>query len=292
MIILFSKLDLTIQLPVIFLALNPYKFILFMRFFGCLFFLALSLSALSQIQVKVLTYNMYHGELAYEPGKPSLDSIISFINKVQPDFVALQEVDSATGRSANLYGKKTDLIKELAAKTGMNGYFGKAMDFDGGSYGEGLLSVFPLKTVTVPIPSPSGGESRSLMYANIRLSNGQNIIVGGTHLCHESPENRQAQVESIDKLYRSLLVPGIVCGDFNFEASDAPYEAMSNWFKDAAAVKKNVSNTFSSKEPTKRIDYAFITRRGNWKVISAETFPVTYSDHLPVLITLEMTINE
>jgi endonuclease/exonuclease/phosphatase family metal-dependent hydrolase len=263
-----------------------------MRFFGCLLLLTLSFSALSQIQIKVLTYNIYHGELAYEAGKPNLDSVAALIKKVKPDFVALQEVDSATARSAKLYGKKTDLVKELAAKTGMNGYFGKAMDFDGGGYGEGLLSVFPLKTVTGQLPSPKGGEPRSLIYANTRLPNGQNIIIGGTHLCHESAENRQSQVESIDNLYRSLLVPGIICGDFNFEAKDSAYLAMTNWFKDAAVVRNILPNTFSSKVPTKRIDYVFLTKRGNWKVINAETFPVTYSDHLPVLFTLEMTINE
>lgn len=263
-----------------------------MKFLGCLFFLALSLSSLGQIRIKILTYNIYHGEMAYEPGKPSLDSIAAFIKKVQPDFVACQEVDSATGRSALLYGKKTDMMKELAAKTGMNAYFGKAMDYDGGGYGEGLLSVTPLKVNVAILPSPAGGEQRSLIYANTRLPNGQNIIIGGTHLCHEFPENRAAQSESIDKLYRNLLVPGIVCGDFNFENTDPLYEIMTNYFKDAAMVRKMIPPTFSSKEPSKRIDYAFITKRGNWKVINAEVFHVNYSDHMPVLFTLEMTINE
>jgi endonuclease/exonuclease/phosphatase family metal-dependent hydrolase len=263
-----------------------------MKFVGCLLTLTLSLNALSQIKVKVLTYNIYHGEMAYEAGKPSLDSIAAFINKVHPDFVVLQEVDSATGRSATIYGKKIDLVKELGAKTGMNAYFGKSMDYDGGGYGEGLLSMTPLKTNVAILPSPAGGEPRSLIYTNTRLSNGQNIIVGGTHLCHEFPENRTAQAESIDKLYRSLLVPGIVCGDFNFESTDPTYEIMTNYFKDAAMVRKLVPATFSSRNPSKRIDYAFITKRGNWKVINAEVFPVNYSDHLPVLFTFEMTINE
>lgn len=263
-----------------------------MRLYFCLLFLAISPGTLSQTQIKVLSYNIYHGELAYEPGKPNLDSIASFINKVQPDFVACQEVDSATGRSAIYYGKRTDLIKELAAKTGMHGYFGKAMDYDSGGYGEGLLSKNPLQVKVAPLPVPAGGEPRSLIYADTRLSNGQNIIIGGTHLCHEFNENRVAQVESIDKLYRSLLFPSIVCGDFNFESTDPPYQVMLQYWKDAAIVRKNPPNTFSFKDPTKRIDYTFVTKRGNWKIVNVEVFPVNYSDHMPVLATLELTISE
>ena len=239
-----------------------------------------------------MTYNIYHGELPYSPGKPNLDSVAQFINKLQPDFVACQEVDSATGRSQVLYGKKTDLIKELAAKTNMLGYFGKAMDYDGGAYGEGILSRTPLKVNVAVLPTPAGGEPRSLIYANTRLANGQNIIFGGTHLCHQSDSNRLAQVENIDQLYKNLLVPSIVCGDFNFENTEAPYKFMMKYWRDAAEIRTIPPNTFSAEKPTKRIDYLFVTKRGNWKIINAETFPVKYSDHLPVLFTLELTLAE
>jgi endonuclease/exonuclease/phosphatase family metal-dependent hydrolase len=263
-----------------------------MKIIGSLLLLALNFNALSQVKIKVLTYNIFHGEMAYEAGKPNLDSIAALIRKAQPDFVLCQEVDSATDRSAAIYGKKIDFIKELGAKTGMHSYFGKAMDFEGGGYGEGLLSLAPLSTNTLILPSPSGGEPRALIYANTRLPNGQNIIIGGTHLCHQFAENRSAQSEAIEKTYQGLLVPGIVCGDFNFETSEAAYEVMTRYFRDAAMIRKMVPATYSSKEPTRRIDYAFITKRGNWRVVNAEVFPVKYSDHLPVLFTLEMTINE
>ncbi|HZI55060.1 MAG TPA: endonuclease/exonuclease/phosphatase family protein [Chitinophagaceae bacterium] len=263
-----------------------------MKVYYSFFLFLLSFSALSQTRIKVLTYNIFHGELPYSPGKPNLDSIAKLINQLQPDFVACQEVDSATGRSEVLYGKRTDLIKELAAKTSMFGYFGKALEFEGGSYGEGILSKTPLKVSTLSLPIPAGGEPRTLIYANTRLANGQNIIFGGTHLCHQSDSNRVAQVQSIDQLYRSLLVPSIVCGDFNFENTESPYKLMMNYWRDAAEIRTIPPNTFSSDQPTKRIDYLFVTKRGNWKLINAEVFPVKYSDHLPVLFTLELTLAE
>lgn len=253
----------------------------------------LSLRASSQTRVTVLTYNIFHGELPYETGKPNLDSVAALIKSLQPDFVALQEVDSATGRSERIYGKKIDYVKELAERTGMFGYFGRAMEYDSGGYGEGLLSRRPLLAEVAILPSPAGGEPRSLIYANTRLSNGQNIIIGGTHLCHQYDENRMAQVRFVDSIYRSLLVPSIVCGDFNFEDKDTPYTFMSTYWKDAGAVARKVpSPTFSAADPRKRIDYVFYTKRGNWRVIKAETYPVRYSDHLPVLFTFELTLNE
>ena len=248
---------------------------------------------MAQTRVTVLTYNIFHGELAYERGKPNIDSVAALVNKVQPDFVACQEVDSATGRSATIYGQKTDYIKELAAKTGMTGYFGKAMDYDSGGYGEGLLSRRPLQTQVAILPSPAGGEPRSLIFANTRLANGQNIIIGGTHLCHQFEENRVAQVKYIDSTFKSLLVPSILCGDFNFENTSPAYEVLAQYWKDAGATARKIpALTFSAKDPAKRIDYVFFTKRGNWKIVKAETYPVTYSDHLPVLITFELTLNE
>lgn len=263
-----------------------------MKLFISIFYLSLGINSFSQTRFTVLSYNIYHGELAYQPGKPNLDSVAAFINKVKPDFVACQEVDSATGRSALYYGKKIDYIRELAFKTNMHGYFGKAMDYDSGGYGEGLLSKVPLKVEVLVLPTPAGGEPRSLIYADTRLANGQNIIIGGTHLCHQYNENRMAQVTSIDSIYRSLLYPSIVCGDFNFESTESPYQVMQKYWEDAALKKKNPGNTYSFKAPSKRIDYAFITKRGNWKVINAQVLPVNYSDHMPVLFTFELTINE
>jgi hypothetical protein len=99
-----------------------------------------------------------------------------------------------------------------------------------------------------------------LIYTNTRLSNGQNIIFGGTHLCHQSDTNRLAQVEAIDQHYRSLLVPSIVCGDFNFENTEASYKKMMNYWRDAAEIRNIPPNTYSSENPTKT-DRLFICHK-------------------------------
>ncbi len=89
------------------------------------------------IQVKILTYNIYHGADAH--GQSNLDGVAGIINSLKPDLVALQEVDNKTTRAKGL-----DLTAELAQRTGMEGVFGKAMDFAGGQYGEAVLTRLPL----------------------------------------------------------------------------------------------------------------------------------------------------
>lgn len=259
-----------------------------MRLYFSFFLFIIGISSYSQTQIRILSYNIYHGELPYKKGQPNLDSVAQFIKGVQPDFVACQEVDSSTGRSTLYYGQKIDFIKELAAKTGMYGYFGKAMDYDGGGYGEGLLSSNPLHAKVVLLPNPAGGEPRSLIYAETTLKNGQKLTIGGTHLCHQFDENKAAQVTHINALFGNSLTPAIVCGDFNFESTEAPYPIMLKQWKDAAVIKGDPQNTFSSDKPGKRIDYAFVSKTATWKIVDVEVFPVNYSDHMPVLFVIEL----
>ncbi|HUT44782.1 MAG TPA: endonuclease/exonuclease/phosphatase family protein [Sedimentisphaerales bacterium] len=51
----------------------------------------------SPTRVAVLTYNIYHGEDAN--GGSNLDAVAAIINSLEPDLVALQEVDNKTARA-------------------------------------------------------------------------------------------------------------------------------------------------------------------------------------------------
>ncbi|MDZ7689934.1 MAG: endonuclease/exonuclease/phosphatase family protein [Balneolaceae bacterium] len=86
----------------------------------------------AQDTLRIMTYNIYHGEDPQSMRKSNLEDIAELIRSVKPDFVALQEVDSLTGRSASLNnGNPQNQVQMLAEMTGMYGYFGKAIDFDG-----------------------------------------------------------------------------------------------------------------------------------------------------------------
>ncbi len=94
----------------------------------------ISFCAGGQDTLTVMSYNIYHAENP-ETEESTLQEIGGFISNIQPDFVALQEVDNRTHRLAKINNKRSfSLTDSLAERTSMSGYFSKAIDFDGGEH--------------------------------------------------------------------------------------------------------------------------------------------------------------
>ncbi|MCF3109144.1 endonuclease/exonuclease/phosphatase family protein [Niabella sp. CC-SYL272] len=240
--------------------------------------------------IKVLTYNVYHGEEHYANGKSNLKKIAAVINRYKPDFVAMQEVDSMTKRTASFNGGvKKDLVAELAKMTGMHGYFAKAMDYSEGGYGEGLLSRYPGKPVVHHLPIPAGGEGRALITIEHRFPNGKKMVFAGTHLCHEFDENRQAQAKAVADILLGMNLPVAVGGDFNITPESKAYAIITQRMDDAAVRFGNPQLTFPYTKPKIRLDYIFLNQGRTWNVKKVEVIGnEDASDHKPVLVTLEL----
>lgn len=241
----------------------------------------------AQDTLKVMTYNIYHGEQAYHSGASNLESVAELINRNSPDIVALQEVDSLTGRSAGLCeGIAQNQIEVLAALTGMHGYFGQAITYDGGGYGEGILSKQRMQIKKYYLPTPKGGEKRTLLTGRFKTKSGKPVIFAGTHLCHQYPENRMAQVRRINEVLISNDTPVILGGDFNFSPTTVPYNEMKAEWSDASILYGEEELTYPSRNPERRIDYLFFSKKEKWNVLKVEVIPVEYSDHMPIVSTL------
>lgn len=242
-----------------------------------------------EILLTIMSYNIYHGESAYAPGSSNLEKIAALINAVKPDLVALQEVDSMTNRTMGFNaGIKKDLMQELGKLTGMSAYFAKAIDFSDGGYGEGILSRYPAVFESHALPTPKGGEGRSLALAHVELPGGQKISFAGTHLCHEFEENRNAQTLEIRDLLANLSYPNILVGDLNFNPSEKPYSLLSEHFRDAADAFGNPVATYSAHEPKDRIDYVWFSKNSKWEIVEVRVIPVDYSDHFPIVVTVKL----
>ena len=146
------------------------------------------LSAQPHARVKILTFNILHG--ATTNNNFDLDAIARVINEADADLVALQEVDFRTKRA-----KDYDLVTELAWRTKMQGIFGRAMYYDGGEYGEGILSRHTLlSSRNVALPFSEGNEPRAALEVTVILPAGDTISFIGTHLDHlKDPTDRIQQ---------------------------------------------------------------------------------------------------
>lgn len=269
---------------------------MFNRLFACIT-VALILSACTTAQsdrpnlrLRVLTYNIHHGEGV--DGKFDYPRLAGVIKRARPDLVALQEVDVKTKRSRGV-----DQAAKLAELTGMHSFFAEAIPYQGGSYGNSLLTLAPVSmayTESLPLPAQSGEEPRVVAIADLAKGDeplpGPGIAFCGTHLSHQLPASRLAQVEEINKeVLHSPNLPTILAGDFNFTPDSEPYRAMidAGWV-DTAAAFGDPKPTYPSDSPRKRIDYVFVRPAEAWRVVDVQVLdePVA-SDHTPVLVVLE-----
>jgi len=252
----------------------------------CLFCLGVSTGAVGQDTLTIMTYNIYHGENPAMPGKSTVREIGRFIADQNPDFVALQEIDSATTRLSEVNtGCSFGLADSLAKLTDMEAYFGKAINFQGGGYGIAILSKRPVKVKKIKLPNPEEGEPRLLLKGRAKTESGHSLIFAATHLDHQYKRNRLTQIEAINKTFSESSRPVILAGDFNFSPDSEGYTAMQEKWQDAAteSAVDMAGLTYPTANPEKRIDYIWLSKRDNWKIIDYETPDIDLSDHLPVV---------
>ena len=183
--------------------------------------------------VRVLSFNILHG--ATTKGDFDLDAIAKVIIDANPDFVALQEVDFKTNRAL-----KYDLVTELGWRVKMLGIFGKAMDYDGGEYGEGVLSKYTfLQTRNVALPFTPGNEPRAALEIITLLPSGDTIAFVGTHLDHlKNEKDRVAQANKINQVFSSNKYPTILAGDLNAIPGSTPINILEEIWSSSYNKKK------------------------------------------------------
>lgn len=217
-------------------------------------------------------------------GDFDLDVLAKVIKEANPDFVALQEVDFLTNRA-----KKYDLVTELAWRTKMAGIFGKAMDYDGGAYGEGVLSKYSfLKSRNVALPYMKGQEPRAALEVLNILPSGDTIAFIGTHLAHEGKEGRLQQAKKINEVFSQNPYPTILAGDLNAQPASLTINTLEEVWE-STYDKKNPAFTYPSDDPRIKIDYVMFYPKNRWRIIEAKVIADTLaSDHCAYLVSLEL----
>jgi endonuclease/exonuclease/phosphatase family metal-dependent hydrolase len=222
-------------------------------------------------QLRVLTYNIHHGE--GRDGLFDYARLGRIIAGARPDVVALQEVDRGTTRA-----NRRDQAEILGEITEMDSAFGRAMYYQEGEYGGAILSRYPLENLrTHSLPYRIGSEPRVAIEVTLEPGNGlPRFIFSSTHLCNSNEAVRTDQTARLQELFGTSTLPVVLGGDFNSRSDRPPMEVLfsAGWLD----ATKEVS----------RIDYILLRQADPWKVIECLTLdePVA-SDHLPVLAVLE-----
>lgn len=237
----------------------------------------------SNRMVKVLSFNIFHG--ATTQGTFDLDTIAQLIIDADPDFVALQEVDFMTNRA-----KKYDLVTELGWRAKLAPIFARAMPYDGGEYGEGVLSRYSfLQTRNVALPYSPGNEPRAALEILTVLPSNDTIAFVGTHLDHLRDEtDRVAQAKELNAVFTKNKYPTILAGDLNAEPKSTPMKILESMWQ-ATYNPEKPAYTYPSTIPTKKIDYVLFYPRNRWRILKTEVIAdAVASDHCAYLVTLEL----
>ena len=240
----------------------------------------------SPLTLRVLTYNIHHGEGA--DGRVDLSRLAGVVTSVHPDLVALQEVDEGTERASGV-----DELAELARLTDLHPAFGKAMDYWGGEYGVAILSRWPfLRTHNDPLPNLlPDREPRTALTVEVAVGEGgPRIEFTSTHLDQgRDPENRLAQARYLnERLVRDDDRATILAGDMNARPDTPVMDLLqARWTNPPATDPSPIG---PSGRPRMRVDYVLIRPATRWRVVESTIVDdAVASDHRPLLVVLEWT---
>jgi endonuclease/exonuclease/phosphatase family metal-dependent hydrolase len=235
--------------------------------------------------LRVMTYNIHIGKGI--DGKADLARIANVIKEADADVVALQEVDVRTRRSG------TDLhqLEELVKLTGLHGRFGKARDFDGGEYGQAILSRQPIENLEVhKLPGADAQEERIALLTTIKQPRPlPDLLFVATHLHHVAEHFRMPQAAEINRVLKEPIARGdaavILLGDLNAKPDGEVMRMMRQTWDDTGDPAKL---TFPADKPDRNIDYVLLPKGHMWEVVSSQVIdePVA-SDHRPVVVELK-----
>ncbi len=220
-------------------------------------------------KLSIMSYNV-RGGMSIN-GSRNYERASAVIRAQAPDICALQELDSLTGRNG-----RTDALREFAARTGMKGTFAKAIDYDGGAYGIGLLyKEEPLAIKRYALPGRE--EARALIVAEY-----PDYVFMATHFSLTEAD-QLTSVRIVDSLAASYPTKAVyLAGDLNFTPDSEPFKAMRKTFVPLTDTKRL---TCPADTPDAAIDYiwGYIGSDHFYQVSDRGVIDAPYqSDHRPV----------
>lgn len=226
-------------------------------------------------RLTIMTYNIHHG--ADMNGRNALREMKDLMQRINPDIIAVQEVDHQWGARSNFQKQLEWLSKEL----GMNAAFGPTLRKGEGQYGMGILSKYPITRVE-NIKLSGELEQRGVLNVEVQIGK-QMLSFWNTHL-GLSPEDRRRQINQIVELTKGHPVPHILLGDFNVDIRSDELDQIRAHFTQAGQI--GFMTTLVDESVV--IDNIFLSNYFVAKKINA--IEEVVSDHFPVYAEIEYLI--
>ncbi len=221
----------------------------------------------SNTSLKIMTYNIQHG--VGMDNRLNLNRISRVINKGGAGIIGLNEVDKRMPRSLFI-----NQAKKIAGDLNMTYVFGPTFKLGLSSYGNALLTVYPVLEVDNIILPGNGREPRGLLEARLLIPGFGEMLVLTTHLSLQE-EARRSEINFLLNYLENLNEAAILLGDFNTEL-----KGMGNF-----TALSYQEKTYPANRPGTGIDMIFVNFPADYELY---TIMSDGSDHLPLFMNIDI----
>lgn len=233
--------------------------------------------------IKLLQWNIWNNE--------DIDNIIKELKRIKADIVCIQELSIKDDNDL-----KIRKLKEVYPYI----HYEKADTFlDGYSQCNAILSKYPIYNknytyVREPSDDKKDYSKEGRVYIEVKvIINNKTLTIGTTHLSYTDKfKETKEKDREVTKLINCIKKDNyILTGDFNTNRTSKYIKCLEK-----VLVNNETSNTWTTKpfsyngfketELNWKLDYIFTSK--DIKVKETKVIDTKYSDHLPILMTLEL----
>jgi endonuclease/exonuclease/phosphatase family metal-dependent hydrolase len=233
----------------------------------------------SDAPIRVALYNLQMGFDA--EGRFAIDDQAAVLADLAPDIVVLNEVD----RGWLVTGGR-DTLRQLSGALGMAYVFGPSSDE---VWGNAILSRYPITEVAVErLPRGRDPMDRSQLIAVVEVVEEAPIAVVATHLAQvdQQGDTRLPQARSVAATLvrlRDRGVPVVLAGTLYAEPGSAELGTITD---SARATLPEGDPTWPADAPEYQIGHILST--DDLRMRDHQVLGVPHSDHLPVIVTIDL----
>lgn len=225
-------------------------------------------------RIRAMTWNI-HGGIGGD-GRLDLARMLALVRRVNPDILALQELDSRG------LGRAEHPLRLFERVVGRPGVHAAAITTADGDYGQALLSRWPMQATAVHDISIGNCEPRRVVEATVQSPIGE-VHVLATHLGLSFLERRR-QMRKLAALICKPARATLVLGDFN----DWMWPGSVQRYLAQILPSRTHQRTFPAHFPLLKLDRIYCRPRGALVSCWTEKDGAASSDHLPLVADVEI----